>query len=118
MLRSDCLVRVAWRCVALVALAVPLSAHAVDYFSCKLRDVTVFNNRIHARCTTATSGGIYFFAVPTSDATKANRLLTIGTTTLVSGRKFVAIFEPSDTSGVSFGCQADDCRALVGFAIE
>jgi hypothetical protein len=118
MLLRERLGRSVWKCLVGVALLVPIGANAVEYFGCKLKDVTVFNNRIHARCTTATTGGIYFFAVPTSDAAKANRLLTIGTTVLVSGRKFVAIFEPSDTTGTSFGCQADDCRALLGFAIE
>lgn len=100
------------------ALALAPAVQADEYFSCKVKDVTVFSSRIHVRCTTTTAAGIYFFALPTSNSVQANRLLTIGSTALVSGRKFVAIYDLGDTSGAAWGCQASDCRALIGFAIE
>lgn len=109
-----------WRSgIALLAvLATPLQALATETFYCKVKDVTVFSNRIHVRCTTATVSGIYFFAVPTVDSVQANRLLTIGSTTLVAGRKFIATFHPDDTAGAAWGCQTNDCRPLVAFGIQ
>lgn len=104
--------------VLAAALALAPAAQADESFPCKVKDVTVFSGRIHVRCTTMTAAGIYFFALPTSNSVQANRLLTIGSTALVSGRKFVAIYDPGDTSGAAWGCQASDCRALLGFAIE
>lgn len=109
---------VLFRSVPLLAAAIASPAQATETFSCKVKDVTVFSNRIHVRCTSATASGIFFFALPTSEATQANRLLTIGSTTLVSGRKFNAIFDPNDTSGTNWGCQSNDCRVLTGFGIE
>jgi hypothetical protein len=109
-----------WRSgiVLLALVAAPMQAQATESFTCKVRDVTVFSNRIHVRCTTATVSGIYFFALPTSDSVQANRLLTIGSTTLVSGRKFIATFYPDATTGAAWGCQTNDCRPLVAFGIQ
>ena len=81
----------------------------------------VYSNRVHTQCTTTTLDGstkIRYFAVPTTDAKLADRLLTIGTTTLVSGRRLIAGYTGGDTSGNSFGCLAKDCRKLVYFGME
>jgi hypothetical protein len=44
--------------------------------------------------------------------------MTIGTTALVSGRRFIADFLSGDTSGAGFGCNANDCRRAAAFGIE
>jgi len=103
-----------------MALVVPGIAIAEE-FRCTLRDVVVFGNRVHCQCTTTTSDGpakIRYFAVPTTDAKLADRLLTIGTTALVSGRRFIAGYTKGDTSGSSFNCNSNDCRKLTYFGIE
>ncbi len=91
-------------------------------FRCALKDVVVFSNRVHCQCTTTTPDGssnIRYFAVATAaDAKLADRLLTIGTTTLVSGRRFIAGFTNGDVSGSSFGCNSSDCRKLTYFGME
>jgi hypothetical protein len=90
-------------------------------FRCTLKDVVVYGNRIHCQCTTTTPDGssnFRYFAVSTADAKLADRLMTIGTTTLVSGRRFIAGYTSGDVSGSSFGCNPADCRKLTSFGIE
>ncbi len=90
-------------------------------YRCTLKDVMVFSNRVHCQCKTATTDGtatIRFFAVPTSDVKLADRLLSVGTTALVSNRVFIATYSAGDTSGNNFGCGPTDCRKLVWFGIE
>jgi len=103
-----------------IAFVVPGIAGAAE-FRCTLRDVVVFGNRVHCQCTTTTPDGssnIRYFAVPTTDAKLADRLLTIGTTALVSGRRFIAGYTSGDASGNSFGCNSKDCRKLTYFGME
>jgi hypothetical protein len=101
--------------VALVVVAgvtVSTPVMATD-FSCTPTEVSVFENRIHVRCSEPALDGrntIWFWAVSTVDAQHANRFLSTATTALVSGRKLILGFDPGDTSGVSFGCLAHDCR--------
>jgi hypothetical protein len=90
-------------------------------FSCTLKDVVVYSNRIHCQCTTTTPDGssnIRYFAVSTADAKLADRLMTICTTILISGRRFIAGYTSGDVSGSSFGCGSSDCRKLNSFGIE
>ena len=122
-MRSNCREKLVVRMfvISLVpGLIVPATTWAAEY-RCTLRDVMVFSNRVHAQCTTTTLDGktnVRYFAVPTSDAKLADRLLTIGTTTLVSGRRFIAGYTSGDVSGNSFGCLPKDCRTLKYFGIE
>lgn len=88
--------------------------------SCVPTDVTVYSNRIHVRCSQGITDGastIYYFAVPTTDATFANRFMTLAMTALVSGRRFIVDFT-SGASGASYGCQFSDCRPVNFFGIE
>lgn len=90
-------------------------------FRCTLKDVVVYSTRVHCQCKTTTPDGtasIRYFAVSTADAKLADRLITIGTTALVSGRQFIAGFTAGDTSGASFGCGPSDCRKLTSFGVE
>ena len=107
----------------LTAIGAIYSAEAAQdaEFRCTLKGVAVYGNHIHCECTTTTPDGsntIRFFAVSTADAKLADRLLTIGTTALVSGRRFIAGFTNGDVSGNSFGCYAKDCRKLTYFGME
>jgi hypothetical protein len=89
-------------------------ATAAEYL-CTPMEVAVFANRIHIRCSASHSDGgstIWFWAVPTSDAQWANRVLSTATTGMVAGRKLYLTFTPGDTSGQDFGCLAKDCRTI------
>jgi hypothetical protein len=104
---------------AIGAICTAEAAQAGEFRS-TLTEVAVFNDRVHCRCKTTTVDGsetIYFFAVPTADAKLADRLLTIGTTAVVSGRRFIAGFTNGDTSGANFGCKGA-CRKLTYFGLE
>lgn len=91
-------------------------AAAPTWSSCTPIEVMTFPNRIHIRCATAVSG-IIFFAVGTSDAPNAARVLSILTTAQVAGRTLTILYEPNDLSGASIGCQNNNCRLIraVGF---
>jgi hypothetical protein len=96
------------------------AAQAAEFRS-TLTEVVVYKDRIHCRCATTTKDGsndIRFFAVSTADAKLADRMLTVATTALVSGRRFIAGFTNSDTTGTNFGCNASDCRKLTYFGTE
>jgi hypothetical protein len=89
-------------------------------FTCSPTEVAVFPERIHVKCSTSTTDGsaaIWFWAISTSDAQKANRFLSTASTALVSGRSLRFSFNPGDTAGVSFGCLAKDCRTPWAIAI-
>jgi len=100
-----------------VAGAVP--AIAAD-FSCSPTEVAVFSNRIHVKCSSALQDGtttIWYWAVSTSDAQRANRFLSTASTALVSGRMLRFSYNPADASGTSFGCLTKDCRTPWAIAV-
>ena len=89
-------------------------------FTCNPAEVAVFPERIHVKCSSSAADGsatIWFWAISTSDAQRANRFLSTATTALVSGRTLRFSFKPGDASGVSFGCLAKDCRTPWAIAI-
>jgi len=81
--------------------------------NCTPEEVGVFGNRVVVRCAAAV-GGILYFALPTTDAPHAARILSLLSTAHVAGRTLMLTYEPTDTSGPSFGCAANDCRLLLG----
>jgi hypothetical protein len=91
-------------------------ATAPTWGSCAPTEVMTFSNRVHIRCATAVSG-ISFFAVGTSDAPNAARVLSILTTAQVAGRTLTILYEPNDLSGAAIGCLNSNCRLIraVGF---
>ena len=99
----------AFGCIAGVLVSPCQAAEA----SCVPTQVAVFINRIHVRCTAAV-GGIQYFALGTTDQAFSSRVLTILTTAQVAGRTIGIDFEPSDTTGSSFGCRPADCRIIRG----
>jgi hypothetical protein len=78
---------------------------------CTPSNVMVFYNRVHVKCV-ETVGGIQYFAAPTDDAAHVSRVLTILSTALAAGRQLSIVYNPADTSGTAFGCQANDCRTI------
>ncbi len=72
--------------------------------------VATFSNRVHVRCSATVSGGILFFALPTTDAAQAARFVSVATSALVAGRTLKIQYDPADLSGAGFGCATSDCR--------
>lgn len=97
--------------------AAPLTA-APAFHTCKSVDVSTYPERIHVRCDQAASGGIAFFAIPTANSAHAARVLSVLLIAHVTGKDIEVEFDTADTSGVSFGCQAHDCRRLLSVGIK
>lgn len=83
-----------------------------DSASCTPSSVAVFSNRIHVKCSASVAGGIWYFALSTSDAAFSNRTLTLLTTALAGGRTLSIDYNPSTTAGTGIGCQSGDCRLI------
>jgi hypothetical protein len=99
--------------VAKRAVSAPRYEHAAQTFTnCTPVQVMAFAQRIHVRCAAAV-GGIRFFALGTANAPNAARILTILTTAQVAGRDLTILFDASDLSGASIGCQTNDCRLIL-----
>lgn len=85
---------------------------------CKPVNVVVWNikPRVHVQCAASVSG-IKYFAYPSDDANAVARVLTILTAARASGSDVIINYDPADTSGVSKGCNASDCRLIraIGF---
>jgi hypothetical protein len=85
-----------------------------------IREVAVFPDHVHCWFTAGTKDGandIYFLSIPTTDSKLVDRVLTVASTALVSGRKFIGGFDAGSTGGVPH-CGADSCRKLTYFGIE
>ena len=87
------------------------------FYTCKSVDVSSYAERVHVRCDRATSGGIVFFAVPTANAAHAARILSVLMMAHLTARSLVVEYDPNDTSGTAFGCQAHDCRRLLSVGV-
>jgi hypothetical protein len=91
---------------------------AATWISCTPIGVATYikSGRVHVQCAAAVNG-IRFFAVSTSDAANAARVLSTITTAQVAGRTLTILYDPADLSGASIGCQTNDCRLIlaVGF---
>jgi len=100
----------------LPAVAVSLSLLGgpalADTTACTPVNVGVFTNRIHVKCSASTVGGIWYFALPTTDAEHCNRMLTVLTTALEGARSLTIDYNPSSTAGTSIGCLSTDCRLI------
>ncbi len=82
-----------------------------NYVLCTPTNVGVFPERIHIRCT-QNFGGVIYFAVSTSNANFANRVLDVWKTGLTTGRQVGIDYNPSDLTGSSVGCLNQDCRII------
>ena len=100
--------------VMAAAFSSPASAAPANT-GCTPEEVAVFNNRVYVRCSAAV-GGVSFFAVPTTDAPHAARMLSLLSTAHVAGRTLTLTYEADAAAGggASFSCAPADCRLLLG----
>jgi hypothetical protein len=91
---------------------------ALSFHTCRSVEVSTYENRIHVRCSTAATGGIVFFAVPTANSAYAARVLSVLTAAHIAGKNIEIQYDPNDTSGANFGCAASDCRRMVSVGIR
>ncbi len=82
------------------------------FFTCNLDLIVSANVRVVGRCNPAYNGTIFWFAFPTTDSANASRMLSVLESAKATGSTVTFYFDPADTSGVSYGCQASDCRAF------
>jgi hypothetical protein len=95
--------------------AAPASPDAV-WTLCTPVNVAAYTSRIHVKCAAAAPGGIWYFAASTAHAAHAARLLSVLSTAHAAGRTLDILYEPSDTSGASIGCDPSDCRLMLAAA--
>jgi hypothetical protein len=102
------------RLLPAVALSLSLaSAPALaDSASCTPTNVAVYPSRIHVKCAASVAGGIWFFALSTTDTAHTNRMLSLLTTALAGGRTLAIDYNPSTTAGTAIGCLSTDCRLI------
>src|SRR5688572_15439592 len=79
------------------------------WHSCYPSEVMSYSNRVHVRCAQPATGGLYYFAVPTSDINAANRFATIASGAMAGGQRFRVQYNTTD-NGSSWGCGYSDCR--------
>jgi hypothetical protein len=86
-------------------------------YLCYPNNVAVFENRIHVRCTTAAAGGISYFAFRNTDAAQAARHLSLLLVAYTTDSGIWVYYDPNDTSGDAWGCNASDCRVFTGVSM-
>ena len=86
---------------------------------CTIRELAIFNSRMHVRCYNVAPDGVFYFAVP-SDSTNAlmsNRYLTLLNTAFALNQE-VYIYYETTTSVNPPGCLAADCRKIYGLTMD
>jgi hypothetical protein len=106
-------------CAAVCGLAILASTSIASAATnaCTPIEVVVKSNLVHVKCSASFADGtatIWYIAVPTSDAAKANRFLSLAISTLVSGRQF----EFDYTAGALPTICGTDCRVANAFGIK
>lgn len=90
------------------------SLYAAEQWAlCRPAEVVAYQNRVHVRCEVPVAPNIVFLATPTQpDFRFATRVVALGAAAQTSEKTLVILFDPADTTGPAFGCQAGDCRPL------
>ena len=90
-----------------------------DEISCTSQEVRTFSNRVHVRCLesypdSSGAASIRFFAAPSNPTRLYEDLRDFGGLAMAGhgAPRLVLNYDPADTSGTSFGCQAHDCRRI------
>ncbi len=83
-------------------------------FTCTPSGVGVFETRIHVHCTTADANGVSYFAYRNTDAAQTARILSVLLVAYTTNSYVIIYYDPADTSGTAWGCQAGDCRVFTG----
>lgn len=85
------------------------------FIDCRPDEVASLGNRVHVHCTTGRNNIVYF-ALGTRRTTEekefANRVLSLASAALVSGRSLAIRFDANDLSGTAIGCLNTDCRLI------
>ncbi len=91
-----------------------LGPDAPDFvvFTCNPDYVGELGSRVHVHCTTPATGGIYWFATPTSDSKRSARIFSL-MLTAAAATKNVRVYYDTNASGASFGCSFVDCRPIL-----
>ena len=103
--------------------------------TCFIADVAAFSNRVHVHCApagTTFGGGLYtrdyvpppepdagivYFAVgAASDAALADRVIALATSATQQNRQVQILYRTSAAENPP-GCQANDCRRLIGLTL-
>lgn len=109
------------------AAPAPNAPTATYWYVCNpANHVGVFPDRVHVYCATTTPiggapdiSGIHWFAVSTTtDSASASRYMSLLQTAVITAKPIWLMVDPNDTSGVSFGCAAADCRRLYGMEMR
>ncbi len=105
-------------CAALAIASVAAPAWASStWISCTPVGTATFQGRVHVKCA-ASIGGVSYFAASTSDWTYVARILSVAESAQVGGRTLDILYDPSDLSGASIGCQTGDCRLIQGISLR
>ncbi len=78
---------------------------------CRPVEAMSSSTRVHVKCAVPVDGVFWYFAASTQDARFATRMLNLAMVGQVAEKTLAILFDPSDQSGVGFGCLAHDCRA-------
>ena len=90
---------------------------ASNFYCPSVNNVASFNNRIHIRCGTANGSILYYaYATDSANVATANQMLAIGNTAFVVGRPVWFYYNASSSLNPP-GCNAGDCRGLVGISM-
>lgn len=105
----------------LAAASIPSTALAAPKdTTCRPRNIIVWTvkPRVHVQCEAA-KGNIRYFAFPMTGnlIDEAARILDTLIAARALGRTLIINYDPSDTSGASWGCNSGDCRPIraIGF---
>jgi hypothetical protein len=86
-------------------------------FQCTPIEVGTFpGKRIHVRCSPG-DGDIKYFALGVSNASEANRTLSILSTAYAAKKRLQVWYDPDDVSGSAIGCKKADCRLIRGVQV-
>lgn len=96
-------------------MQIPENVNAI-WYQCNPVSVAAYTTRVHVQCDVPVSG-ISYFAAPATNPKHAARSLSLLLTAQATGNSVSVLYDPSDTSGSSFGCGVDDCRTMIGVAI-
>jgi hypothetical protein len=104
--------------LGLTCLVSPVTSIAQEKFAlCKPVETMSFPTRVHVRCELPVDGRFVSFAASTDDQQFASRVLHVSLVAQAAEKTLSILFDPNDLSGVKFGCQAEDCRAIRAIAL-
>jgi len=83
------------------------------WVSCKPIEAAAYAERIHVKCASAVDFRFWYFAASTADARFAARVLSVIEAAQLGDKYVNVLFDVSDTTGTSFGCDEKSCRRLL-----